>query len=180
MTTEITNYEVQVQPWYVNLIDDCKTIVVETEFTSRWALVEGYHGLGTRILQENENFERAKIYGQEIVQRIATSISKRPRTVYYAIKFARAYPNLNLLPEAKNTSWHHIVNKYLTDGAEKPTIKKVDLARMIKQIKQLLKTEWDKAHQDFMISRQIEDGKKCEFIRYLQDQVEKITGELNG
>ena len=174
MTTEITNYEVLVQPWYVNLIDDCKTIVVETEFTSRWALVEGYHGLGTRILQENENFERAKVYGQDIVQRVAESLNKKPRTIYYAVQFARKYPDLDLLPEGKNCNWHRIINKYLTDGKEKPA--KASLAEQIRQIKQLLQTEWMKANQELVegeVSKQ-----KCEFIRYLQDQVNKITGEL--
>ena len=53
--------------WFNHLIDDCQNIIVEAEFTSRWVLVEGYHALGTRILQEYNNFERAEIYGKEIV-----------------------------------------------------------------------------------------------------------------
>ena len=31
--------------WYQSLIDDCQSIMVEAEFTSRWVLVEGYHSL---------------------------------------------------------------------------------------------------------------------------------------
>ena len=173
MTTETTNYEVVVQPWYVNLIDDCKTIVVETEFTSRWALVEGYHQLGSRILVEYENFQRLRMTDNELVQRVAISIGKSDRTVYYAIQFARVYPDLSLLKEGKNISWHHVINKYLTDGKEK--MKKADLAKMIKEIKQLLQTEWLKENQ-LVVSGEVAINKSnCEFIRYLQDQVEKIT-----
>ena len=182
MTTEIA------ESWYNTLIEDCKDLITEVEFTSRWTLVEGYHSLGSRILQENENFDRAKIYGQDIVQRIAESLQKRPRTIYYAIQFAKEYPDLNLLPEGKNTSWHHIINRYLTDGTEKKTIKKADLYRMIKEIKELLEREWQLANQEKVRVDSIGDytqiekysaRMKCDFIRYLQDQVNKITQGLN-
>lgn len=61
MATEITN-DIQYQAWYEDLVDELNDIITETSFTSRWALVEGYHQVGTRILQENDNFERAKMY----------------------------------------------------------------------------------------------------------------------
>ena len=184
MTTEIVGGLTEF--WYTSLIEDCKDLITEVEFTSRWTLIEGYHSLGFRILQENENFERAKIYGQDIVQRIAESLQKRPRTIYYAVQFAKEYPDLNLLPEGKNISWSHIVNKYLTDGTEKKTVKKTDLYRMIKEIKDLLETEYLKAHQE-SIRKWQEVGvvnnsyeiQKVEFIRYLQDQVNKIVEGLN-
>ncbi len=171
MTTELTVIN---DSWYDTLMDDCKDIITEAVFTHTWSLVEGYHQLGERILTENDNFERAKIYGQDIVQRVANSLNKKPRTIYYAVQFARKYPDLNLLKEGKNCSWHHIINKYLTDGKEKTV--KASPAEMIKQIKQLLQTEWMKANQELVegdVSRL-----KCEFIRYLQDQVDKITGGL--
>ena len=179
MTTEI------IESWYNQLIEDCKDLIIEVEFTSRWTLIEGYHSLGSRILQENENFERDKIYGEGICNVVAQSLGKRPRTIYYAIQFAKEYPDLNLLPEGKNTSWHHIVNKYLTNGTEKKVVKKADLYRMIKEIKELLEHEWQEANQE-VNSVGIQTGEhdliyqsRCEYIRYLQDQVNKITGELN-
>ena len=46
--------------WFNHLIDDCQNIIVEAEFTSRWVLVEGYHALGTRILQEYNNLNALK------------------------------------------------------------------------------------------------------------------------
>ena len=177
MTTELS-IPLEQQPFFISLVEDCKDIVVETEFTSRWALVEGYHMLGTRILTEYENFQRLRMPDSELVQRIAISIGRRDRTVYYAIQFARMYPDLNLLKEGKNISWSHIVNKYLTDGSEKPVIKKADLAKMIKGIKQLLQTEWMKEHQRVVNGDVAINKSNCEFIRYLQDQVDKITEEL--
>jgi len=173
MTTEIT------ESWYDSLIEDCKDIVVEHEFASRWALVEGYHTLGIRIIEETANFERSQIYGQNIVQCVAQSLGKKKRTIYYAVKFASLYPDLNLLPEGKNISFHHVINKYLTSGEEKPI--KITPTEMIRQIKQLLQTEYLKAHQEEVgltpASYNFTPNKAIvKFIRYLQDQVEKITG----
>ena len=171
MTTEI------VESWYTTLIEDLQDLLVETEFTSRRTLIEGYHSLGSRILNESNNFNRASIYGQDIVQRVAQSLNRKPRTIYYAIQFAKTYPDLNLLPDGKNVSWHHVVNKYLTDGTEKKTIKKSDLYRMIKEIKELLEHQWLENHQiEVTFTNPLNSFRdKGEFIRYLQDQVNKIT-----
>jgi len=103
------------QRWYKDLIEECGAIITEAEFISRWSLVEGYHQLGKRLLEENENFERANIYGKEIASCVSQSLHKSKRTVERSIQFARKYPDLNLLPEGKDTSWYKIVNKYLPE-----------------------------------------------------------------
>lgn len=174
MTTEITEL------WYDRLIEDCRDIAVETEFNATWSLLEGRHMLGKRILSENDNFERAQIYGQGICNAVAQSIKRSPRTIYYSIKFAQMFPDLAMLKEGKNISWHHVINKYLTDGKEKPV--KVSPTEMIKQIKEMLQTEWMKVNQ-IVINKEAKDDKQlfgyeCEMalLRYLQDQVDKITG----
>ena len=99
--------------WYQQLIEDLKDAITECEFTARWVVIEGYHMIGKRILEEYPNFERAQIYGEEIASRVSQSLGKSKRTIERAIQFARVYPDLNLLPEGKNTSWHRICNKYL-------------------------------------------------------------------
>ncbi len=176
MTTEITEL------WYNSLIEELNDIIVETSFTSRWALVEGYHTVGTRILQENDNFERSKIYSEKIAQRVAESLGKSERTINYAIKFAQLYPDLNMLTEGKNISWHHIINKYLTTGEKKVTITKGDLMKQIEAIKKLLEHEYLEAHQESVDclddERQLELQRKTNYLRYLQDQVNKITEGL--
>ena len=42
--------------WYQSLIEDSKAIITEALFTSRWALVEGYHALGKRIRKETATY----------------------------------------------------------------------------------------------------------------------------
>ena len=179
MTTEITEIT---ESWYTSLIDELQDIITEKTFTSRWELIDCYHQVATRKLRENENFERVKIYGQEILQRLAKSLGKSQRTLAYTVKFAKLYPNLELLPEGKTLSWNHIINKYLTDGTGKKVVKKADLYRMIREIKELLNTEYLKAHQVEVTPASFGyDANKAiiGFIRYLQDQVNKIIGEID-
>ena len=179
------------ESWYNQLIEDCLDITVETEFASNWALVEGRHLLGSRILQDYEKAQLLRMPDSELVQRIALSIKRSKRTVYYSIQFVRMFPDLNSLPDGKNVRWGHIVNKYLTDGKERVTIKKADLYRMIKEIKELLHHEWEENNQVVQNGKNNKETDilkqtqllmefeaaivKCEFIRYLQDQVNKIT-----
>lgn len=40
------------EDWERSLIDDCTAIVTEGVFHSRWSLIETYHQLGARILED--------------------------------------------------------------------------------------------------------------------------------
>ncbi len=100
------------QTWFQKLIEDCQDIVIETEFTARWTIIEGYHALGVRLLQDFGNFERAQIYGDKIIQTVSEYLGKSERTINYAIQFAKMYPDLDVLPEGKNTSWSKICKNY--------------------------------------------------------------------
>jgi len=111
------------EEWYIQLIEECKAIITEAIFTHNWALVEGYHQLGKRILEEHDNFERAKIYGKEICSHVSESLGKSRQTINRAIQFAKKYPELELLPEGKNATWHDICNKYLPEPREDERIK---------------------------------------------------------
>jgi len=99
--------------WYQSLVDDCKAIITEAVFNSRWALVEGYHMLGERIATEN-NLERSEIYGKKILTGLSKSLDTSERTLYRAIQFYEKYPDLDNLPEGKNISWNKIITKYLS------------------------------------------------------------------
>lgn len=109
--TELTT--IQNQQWYEALIEECGAIVTESVFASSWALIEGYHQLGQRIIEERENFGKAGYYGKQVTSTIAKAIHKSERTVERAVQFTTMYPDLALLPDGKNTNWHHICNKYL-------------------------------------------------------------------
>ena len=78
--------DIVTRDWYKLLVDDCKAIVTEAVFNSRWALVEGYHMLGERIVTEH-NLDRREIYGKKIAQGLAQSIGLSERTINYAVQF---------------------------------------------------------------------------------------------
>lgn len=100
-------------------IDECKALVVETEFSSRWALVEGYHKLGQAILDRanptaDPDKDRELANLTQITAGLAVELKKSERLLWYSVKFYRMYPLLDQLPEGKNTSWNTITRKYLT------------------------------------------------------------------
>jgi len=110
---------VEEEDWYRDLIEDCQRIIAETIFGSRWTLIEGYHILGTRILKDNDNFKRAKIYGEKITSRVSLSLRKSQRTIERAIQFAKKYPDPKILQKVKNITWHKICNKFLPKRKKK-------------------------------------------------------------
>jgi len=112
--------EITVEKWYQALVEDCHDIITEAVHQSSWILLEGYHNLGKRILEEHDNFERAKIYGEKIVQGLAESLNMSSRILWYAIQFVKKYPDLNTVPEGKNITWNKIITKYLTTGSRTP------------------------------------------------------------
>ncbi len=109
---------IRMKKWYRVLLDDCQDIITEALHQSRWIMVEGYHNMGERILEEHDNFERAKIYGKKIVQDLALSLNMSSRTLQYAIQFAQKYPDLSEVPEGKNITWTKIITKYLPETKE--------------------------------------------------------------
>lgn len=97
------------------LISDCMAIVVEHEFISRWARIEGYHLLGKRIATD----ELYKRNGSKIFVTVTQQTNIKERNLYRAIQFYEMYPNLDALTEGKNISWHMICNKYLPAPRDK-------------------------------------------------------------
>lgn len=103
------------------LLDDCVAIWTENDFISRWHRIKAYHEIGTRILEEGSN------YGDKTVTLVANSIGKSTRNVYRAIEFAKMFPNLDSLPEGKNTTWYSVIHKYLPTKIEGQDINKLEL-----------------------------------------------------
>jgi hypothetical protein len=116
LTGEIVNQD----EWYGALVEDCKAIITEGIFNSRWALLEMYHQLGERIVTDNNLQWNARGNGATL-QDLAKYIGLSTRTLYYAIQFYEKYPDLSLVPEGKNISWNKIVTKYLpAEDREQP------------------------------------------------------------
>jgi hypothetical protein len=105
--------------WYDLLIVDCAAIISESSETSRWALIEGYHLLGRRILEDRDMFMKQgmgldKNGGMsEAVQLVAQSLGKSTRTIYQAVQFASKFPKAEDLPGGKGITWHKVCNTVL-------------------------------------------------------------------
>lgn len=95
----------KINPSYDSLIEELRDIITEKEFSARWDIIECYHLVGTRLMQEDNL--------PELVQHVAKDLGKSVRTIYYSVAFAKMYPNLEALPDGKNTSWSSIVRKHL-------------------------------------------------------------------
>ena len=116
---EITT--IQQEDWYKALIEDCQSAFTEGFFNSRDILIRTYHLAGRRILEETDNFNKASVYGEGITQTLASSMNVSQRTIEYAIKFAKTFPDLSKLPEGKTISMNKIITKYLTKQKEEHT-----------------------------------------------------------
>jgi len=158
------------EPFFLQLVEDCKDILTESSFASRWSLVEGYHLLGTRILQDEVNLTKGGSTLRSRIASLAKYVGKRERSLYYAVEFVRKFPDLNSLPEGKDTNWYRIVNKYLTTETDKHHVTMSDLRSIIYEIDKLLKTEYQKALQCEMSGIQ-EYSKLSDFIYYLQVEI---------
>lgn len=95
------------QEWYTALVDDCRAIITEAVFNSRWALIEGYHALGERIVTD-EKFQKAAKGNLSSLTNLAKNIRVSLRDVYRSIQFFEKYPDLSLLPGGKNMSWSKV------------------------------------------------------------------------
>ena len=109
--------------FYSQLVEDCKVLIIEHTYRSKLEIIECYHSLGNRILQDNHNFERAKIYGDKIIERLSKDIGICERNIRRSINFAKAYPRLSDVistankEDGKAISWNKIV-KQLEGGTE--------------------------------------------------------------
>ena len=107
MTNELVNQE-----WYEHLVDECKAIITEATFNSRWALVEGYWNLGKRI---EEEVRTRPINLIQLFADLQESISKDSSLFYRAHQVYLKYPELDLIPEGKNISWNKLITIYLPE-----------------------------------------------------------------
>ena len=133
LSNQKSSKEIMVSPhsqkWYQSMIEECKAIIVETEFSARIETIKGKWLLGERILAEELNFKKAG-YGEKTIERVAADIGISPRETWRCIQFQQKYPQLcpsvtefdvNQLPGGKNISWRKIVNKYLPEPRDKET-----------------------------------------------------------
>jgi len=71
--------------WYGNLVDDCKAIITEGTFNSRWALVEMYWQLGERI-NTDYNFQQYAKGNKSSVTDLSRNLGTSDRNIYRAMQ----------------------------------------------------------------------------------------------
>ena len=98
---------------YDQLVEECRGIITEGVFHSRWVLVEAYHDLGKTL----RNYKCDSI--SKLVIQVAEDLEKSARTLWFAIQFYDKYPVLEEAPFGKNVTWRKIVNQYLTGKSDK-------------------------------------------------------------
>jgi hypothetical protein len=98
---------------YESFLEECRAIVVESVFTSRFALVEGYWLLGKRIREEVKLKKYLHNEKGRIMQGLAKDLKVSTRTLHYSLQAYDKYPDLSTLPEGKNISWNKLITKYL-------------------------------------------------------------------
>lgn len=160
------------QDWYKSMVEDCQAVITEAVFTSNWTLVEGYHQLGKRISEEKANFDKAGLYGQKITTQVSLSLGKSVRTIERAVQFYDKYPDLQLLPDGKNVTWHKVVNKYLpktTMVSDKELPDEAVLEIKVKKVKDLIFKIWSLKQDSFKLRGLIKDNDWAEADRALDN-----------
>lgn len=117
MEKEITK-SIEQEEWYQSLIEDCQAILTEGIWNYRLTLIKTYHLLGDRILEDKDNFTKGGYTIDGMSSHVATSLGKSQRTIERAIQFRQKFPELDMLPEGKNISWHKICNTLLPEPKE--------------------------------------------------------------
>ena len=111
--------------FYDEFISECKSIIVESVYNSREELLRGKWELGKLIAEQNNNFERANIYGKQIVERVATDLGRSSSDIWRCLQFYKTFPEetfsqtLEKLPDGKNISWAKVIVKCLPKAQEK-------------------------------------------------------------
>ena len=101
--------------WYESLVTDCRAIMTEAVFNSRWELIVGYHQLGKRIATDGQ-YKKWNARGNgETLSGLIKSLGMSQANVYRALSFYDKFPDINTLPQGKNISWNKIVTRLLPE-----------------------------------------------------------------
>lgn len=130
--------------WYALLVDDCKAILTEAVYRSRLELLEGYHLLGKRIV-EDRNWQKYSKGNGSCLSDLSNNTGIGERDLYRSIQFYNKFPTVETvyeLPEGKNISWSKVVNHYLPESTKEV----IDPLNKLKQ--ELLKKAREILHHD--------------------------------
>ncbi len=128
MTPEVLKEEQKVpENWYQELVDDCRSHLIEARTASAWTLICAYHAVGSRIVCEKKKFEVKGIYGEKIAEKVAKSIGMNRSYIFDAVKFAEKYPDINMFPGDKALTWNRVRQQYLLTAEQREKEEKAKL-----------------------------------------------------
>lgn len=142
------------EEWYQALIEEVQAIITEKKFVCAWTLLEMYHEVGKRILEDSKKLQITKL-----VRDVSDDLNLCERNVWYAVQFVQKYPDINALPEGKAMTWSK-VKKLLPANASLEKKPKRDMEDVAREIFQQYGVENSK-----------------EIISYLQDLVKDFDEE---
>lgn len=175
MTKALTPVEAE-NNWFKELVDDCQGILVEGLFNYHWSLIQVYHSVGERIVQDEKKFG-----DKNPIPQVASALGRSERTIQRCVQFYKKYPDLNTLPEGKTyeedgkvkyPSWHKIVNKYLPETvSEKQREAQLEVTIKAKELH-----DW--AFKLWSIQRDLESGRYENAKQWLSDLEEAMRKPL--
>ena len=110
--------ELQTNEWYEALLEDLRATIIEAEFNSRWALVEGHSIMGKLITEASleQNLPITKL-----LQNLAVDSGISERKLWYSVQLYKKYPDLGKIPEGKNISMNKLITQYLPEPKKEKT-----------------------------------------------------------
>jgi len=108
---------------YLTLVEDCIQIIKKIRKASK-DVIKYWHELGTRILK-NDSYKMNKWGSGVFIKRLAEDISVNKSTIYYAVRFAKSFPDLEkCLTDQKFSplTWSYIVHNLLYEPKPKPSV----------------------------------------------------------
>ncbi len=120
---EVGLVDMKHEPWWIELVSDCRAIVVERGFNSRFETILGKWELGERVATD-DNFNKHGKGNQAVVAGIAADVGCSASDLYHCVQFYEQYPKgvksaLDGLGEGKNVSWYRIVQQHLGERSTK-------------------------------------------------------------
>ncbi|MFA6171999.1 MAG: DUF1016 N-terminal domain-containing protein [Patescibacteria group bacterium] len=112
---------------YIQLVEDCKSIIGESGYKQNVNTLESRWELGQAIADVNDEMDRRKIYGLSVIDNLSRDLGSgfSARNLRYCVQFYKKYKEyktfgnvLPNLPEGKNTTWRDMCEKYLRSAAE--------------------------------------------------------------
>src|SRR3990167_2083440 len=110
--------ELQTNEWYEALLEDLRATIIEAEFNSRWALVEGHSIMGKLITEASleQNLPITKL-----LQNLAVDSGISERKLWYSVQLYKKSPDLGKIPEGKNISMNKLITQYLPEPKKEKT-----------------------------------------------------------